>query len=68
MNKREFVTGTPGPDVRVERTLADALADSRRAIKKKRTLELRKRLYSSPLTDRIRRANKRMIGEGNEDE
>ena len=66
--KTEFVSGLPGPDLRTERTLADALADSRRAINERRKRELRKRLYSSPLTAGVKRATDRMLGERDEDE
>jgi hypothetical protein len=60
---KEFASGLPGPDLRTEKSFETVIAESRCAIQLRRQRELKRRLYSSPLTERIKEATKRMIGE-----
>ena len=63
---KQFVSGLPGPDLRQSKTFEQVIADSHRAKIERRKRELRKRLYSSPLTKEVKRATDRMIGESDE--
>ena len=61
MNK--FVSGLPGSDLHSQKTWEQVMAESRRAIVERRKRLERKRLYSAPLTEEVKRATNRMIGE-----
>lgn len=63
MNPRQFVSGLPGPDLKRVKTFEQVIAESKIAKEKRRQKDLRKRLYSSPLTKEVKRATDRMIGE-----
>lgn len=63
---REFVSSLPGPDLRSEKTWEQVYAESQQAIIERRKRDLRRRMYSSPLTEEVKRATNRMLGERDE--
>lgn len=63
---RQFFSGLPGPDLRREKMWEQVLAEWRRAVIERRKRDQRRRQYSAPLTDEVKRATDRMIGERDE--
>lgn len=65
---RTFVSGLPGPDLRPrEKSFEQVVViESRRAILERRKRDERKRLYAARLTEEVKRATDRMIGDSDE--